>query len=72
MQRIGRRASCAETSRALYRANLEAVANYMLKGSADDVAPELGLSFRKCGGEVIGKRSGRTQNLAKLQFEVAR
>lgn len=49
--------------RALYRENLQAVANYMLKGSADDVAPELGLSLRKRGGEVIGKRSGRTQNV---------
>ena len=45
------------------RQHLEAVANYMLKGSADEVAAELGLGLRKRGGEVIGKRAGRTQNI---------
>lgn len=30
---------------------------------ADEAAAELGLSLCKRGGEVIGKRSGRTQNL---------
>lgn len=63
VQRIGGRANRAESRRALYLENLEAVANYLLKSSVDEVAAELGLSLRKRCGQVIGKRSGRTQNL---------
>lgn len=62
-QSISGCSNCAQTSRALNRENLEALANHMLKGSADDVAAELWLSLRKRGGEEIGKRRGRTQNL---------
>lgn len=60
---IGGWIDCANTSRARYRANLENLANYMVKGSAECVAEELGLRLRKTGGRVIGKRCGRTQNL---------
>jgi len=60
---IGGHLDCVLTSPAHYWANAEAMANYMLKGSGDDVADELGLRLRKCGGQVVGKRWGRTQNL---------
>jgi hypothetical protein len=39
------------------------LANYHLKGSAPDVARELGLTTLKAGGSIIGKRCGWTQNL---------
>jgi hypothetical protein len=48
-----------------YRANLEMLANYHLKGSAPDVARELGLTKLKAGGSIIGKRCGWTQNLGE-------
>lgn len=63
MRPIGGRLDCASTNPAHYWANAEAMANYMVKGSADTVAEELGLRLRKHGGLVVGKRWGRTQNL---------
>ncbi|WP_394728945.1 hypothetical protein [Altererythrobacter sp. GH1-8] len=63
MRPIGGSLQCAVTNPSHYWANAEAMANYMVKGSADAVADELGLSLRKWGGRVIGKRWGRTQNL---------
>lgn len=48
-----------------YWANLEALGNYLTKGSAPDVATELGLNLTKSGGAIIGKRWGRTENLGK-------
>lgn len=64
MEAIGGSLICAETNPGHYWANAEAVANYMVKGSTDAVADELGLERRKSGGRVIGKRWGRTQNLS--------
>lgn len=46
-----------------YWANLEALGNYLTKGSAPDVVAELGLILTKSGGAIIGKRCGWTQNL---------
>ncbi|QUL38138.1 hypothetical protein [Erythrobacter sp. JK5] len=63
MDAIGGSLICATTNPILYWANMETVASYMVKGSAGSVANELGLSLRKWGGRVIGKRWGRTQNL---------
>lgn len=60
---VGGRLDCADTNPGHYRANVEAMANYMVKGSADAVAKELSLNLRKWSGRVIGKRWGRTQNL---------
>lgn len=60
---IGGSLNCAATSLGLYRANLEKVGNYLIKGSDDAVVAELGLELVKPGGRIIGKRSGRTQNL---------
>jgi len=60
---IGGGLNCAQSVPEKYWANLEALANYQLKGSAPAVANELGLSLRKLGGLIIGKRCGWTQNL---------
>lgn len=60
---IGGSLNCAWTSPALYRENLERLGNYLTKGSDSAVAAELGLELLKPGGEIIGKRWGRTQNL---------
>lgn len=60
---VGGRLDCNLNNPQHYWANVEAMANYMVKGSADAVAEELGLSLRKWSGRVIGKRWGRTQNL---------
>jgi hypothetical protein len=61
---IGGSVNCAWTSPALYRENLERLGNYLTKGSESAVAAELGLELLKPGGEIVGKRWGRTQNLA--------
>lgn len=63
MRPIGGRLDCNLNNSQHYWANAEAMGNYMVKGSADAVADELGLVTRKNGGRVIGKRWGRTQNL---------
>ncbi len=63
MRPIGGRLDCARSNPGHYWANAEAMGNYMVKGSADAVAVELGLVTRKPGGRIIGKRWGRTQNL---------
>ncbi len=60
---VGAWLDCAEANAGHYLQNIEAMANYMVKGSADEVADELGLDLRRHGGRVIGKRWGRTQNL---------
>ena len=60
---IGGSVNCAWTSPALYRENLERLANYLTKGSDSKVAAELGLDLLKPGGAIVGKRWGRTQNL---------
>jgi hypothetical protein len=61
---IGGSVNCAWTSPDLYRENLERLGNYLTKGSDSTVAAELGLELLKPGGAIIGKRWGRTQNLA--------
>lgn len=63
MRPIGGRLDCNLSNPQHYWANAEAMGNYMVKGSADAVAEELGLTVRKRGGRVLGKRCGRTQNL---------
>jgi len=60
---IGGSLTCAWTSPALYRENLERLGNYLTKGSDSSVAAELGLELLKPGGKIVGKRCGRTQNL---------
>ena len=60
---IGGSINCAWTSPDLYHVNLENLANYLVKGSDRNGAQELGLELLKSGGRIIGKRSGRTQNL---------
>lgn len=60
---IGTGLTCGNDGSELYWANLEALANYLTKGSAPAVAKELGLKTRKQGGAIIGKRCGWTQNL---------
>lgn len=60
---IGGSLNCAWTSPALYRENLERLGNYLTKGSNTAVAAELGLELIKPGGEIVGKRWGRTQNV---------
>ena len=49
-----------------YRANLDAVLAYLLKGA--DVAAGEALGLDRCGegGKIIGKRCGRTQNVGGL------
>jgi hypothetical protein len=61
---IGGSVNCAWTSPDLYRENLERLGNYFTKGGDSTVATELGLELLKPGGEIVGKRWGRTQNLA--------
>lgn len=67
---IGRSLVCAETSAALYRANLEVLAGYLLKGSGKAVVAELGLKLVKPSGPIVGKRCGWTQNLGKANQSV--
>ena len=62
---IGGSLNCPWTNPPLYRENLEALGNYFVKGSDAAVAAELGLELLKPGGAIIGKRSGRTQNLGQ-------
>jgi hypothetical protein len=62
---IGGSLNCAWTNPPLYRENLEALGNYFVKGSDSTVAAELGLELLKPGGAIVGKRSGRTQNLGQ-------
>ena len=62
---IGGSASCAWTSPALYRENLERLGSYFTKGSDSAVGAELGLELLKPGGAIVGKRWGRTQNLGR-------
>lgn len=66
MRPIGGRLDRASTNPAHYWANAEAMANYMVKGSSETVAVELGLRLRKHGGLVVGKRWGRTQNIGSM------
>ena len=65
---IGVSLTCAWTRPQLYRENLEKLGNYLTKGSDSEVAAELGLELLKPGGRIIGKRSGRTQNLGSNLF----
>lgn len=68
---IGGSLKCAESNPCKYRANLEALGNYLVKGSGPAVADELGLERLKPGGTIIGKRCGWTQNLgvaARVNF----
>lgn len=64
---VGGSVNCAWTSPALYRENLERLGNYFTKGSDSAVAAELGLELLKPGGEIVGKRWGRTQNLRETE-----
>jgi hypothetical protein len=64
---IGGSLNCAWTSPALYRENLERLGNYFTKGSDSAVAAELGLELLKPSGAIVGKRCGRTQNLARTR-----
>lgn len=61
---VGGSLNCAWTSPELYRENLERLGNYLTKGSNSAVAAELGLELLKPGGAIVGKRWGRTENLA--------
>ncbi|NNC47652.1 MAG: hypothetical protein HKO13_04375 [Sphingomonas sp.] len=49
-----------------FDANARELTLYMMKGVSDALGEELGLgpSRRGKGGDIIGKRAGRTQNLA--------
>lgn len=60
---IGGRVDRAWTNPPLYRANLEKLGNYFVKGGDGTVAAELGLSLRKPGGAIVGKRCGWSENL---------
>lgn len=60
---IGGRLDCALKNPGHYWANAEAMGNYMVKGSAETVADELGLTLRKWSGHIVGKRCGWTQNI---------
>lgn len=60
---IGGRVDRAWTNPPLYRANLEKLGNYFVKAGDDMAAAELGLSLRKSGGAIIGKRCGWSENL---------
>ncbi len=62
---IGGSLRCAESNTCKYRANQEALGNYLVKGSGPTVAVELGLDRLKPSGEIIGKRCGWTQNLGR-------
>lgn len=68
MRPIGGRLDCNLNNPQHYWANAEAMGNYMVKGSADAVAVELGLVTLKPGGRVIGKRWGRTQILGQCEM----
>jgi len=59
----GRLARVDGKSRA--RANAENVVRYMLKAGKTETGGRLGLSRSGEGGQIIGKRCGRTQNLAQ-------
>jgi len=48
-----------------YDQNLAALVGYLCKGASADVADSLGLTRRKYGGAVIGKRAGWSQNIGK-------
>lgn len=60
---IGGSLRCPDTNPCKYRANQEALGNYLVKGSGPCVADELGLERLKPSGAIIGKRCGWTQNL---------
>lgn len=60
---IGGTLNASGSGGAHYRANLEAVLFYVLKGSSRETSEELGLPRHGDGGLIIGKRCGRTQNL---------
>lgn len=64
MRPIGGRLDCYLNNPQHYWTNVEAMASYMVKGSASEVVAELGLVTVKAGGRVIGKRWGRTQNVS--------
>jgi hypothetical protein len=61
---IGGSLKSGDRGGAHYWANLEALGNYLTKGSAPDVVAELGLNLTKSGGAIVGKRCGWTQNLS--------
>lgn len=60
---IGGSLRCASSNPKRYQANLEALGNYLVKGSGPAVQDELGLERLKPGGAIIGKRCGWTQNI---------
>lgn len=49
----------------LHAINLTEMLNYGLKGASPDVAEQFGMTRRKPGGLVIGKRCGTSQNIGK-------
>ena len=60
---IGGSLRCAPLNPNRYWTNIEALANYLIKGSGPAVANELGLERLKLAGAIIGKRCGWTQNI---------
>lgn len=67
---IGRQLCAAQKGDAHYRANLDAALAYLLKGASAEASEELGLARWGEGGKVVGKRCGRTQNVAQVSRDV--
>ncbi len=63
-ERIGGTVNCYATIPAAYLQNLDAVLAYVVKGVSPADAIILGLPKQEVGGRIIGKRAGRSQNLA--------
>lgn len=63
-ERIGGSASVWKVSPALYAANLHNVLCYALKGAPEAMARQYGIERHREGGRIVGKRCGRSQNLA--------
>lgn len=63
-RRVGGHANTATASPDHYQANLEAVADYVLKGAERDAAEVLGLGRWGDGGRIMGRRSGISRNLS--------
>ncbi len=64
-ERIGGTVNCYATMRAAYLQNLDRVLAYVVKGVSPADAIILDLPKQEAGGRIMGKRAGRSQNLAR-------
>lgn len=64
---VGRALSRAETGDADYLANLGEALDYCLKGANQPSRERLGIRRSEAGGQIIGKRSGVSENIGRSE-----